>query len=281
MVELLLRQGADPTLEEAYGILGPLDAAVVGGDEEITLKLVKTLLDNKLPPDINFLPKDNGQAEHVLNEASELSPALVRLLLDYGADTKCFLSPPSRYRETPLFVAVRENNIETCRLLAEREPGLVNCQFEDGLVYEAPIHLAAREGHMDVVRFLLDAGAKPDLLSHHWRETPFWSACYGGGLEMARLLYERAPETLDTPSYDGSTPLAVACGAGNPRLVEFLLDKGADADARCSAGGSCVCSAVSGDDGAAYKMVDLLIRRGVLGVDDVVGATGFTVLGEA
>ncbi|GKT63995.1 UNC44 ankyrin-related protein [Colletotrichum tofieldiae] len=279
MVELLLRHGADPTLEEAYGFLGPLDAAI-DDDEEIGLKLVKTLLDNPLPPSINYVPEDNNETEHVLIETGGKKPALVQLLLDYGADTKGFLSPSSGYNMTPLLSAVRENNIDTCKVLMQHEPDLVNFQSEDGLVCEAPIHLAAREGYMEIIRCLLDAGAKPDLLSHHWQETPLWSACYRGRLEIAQLLYDKAPETLNTPSYDGNTPLIVACGAGNSRLVKFLLEKGADINARCSMGRSCVCSAVSEDNGAAHKIVDLLIQHG-LGIDDVVSAVGFTALGEA
>ncbi|EFQ35632.1 uncharacterized protein GLRG_10776 [Colletotrichum graminicola M1.001] len=261
MVELLLRHGADPTLEEAYGLLGPLDAAIVHGDEDITIILVKTLLDNELPPSINYLPEDNNHADHVLSAASELKPALVQLLLDYGADMK-------------------ENNVDICKVLVEHEPGLVNCQFEEGLVCEAPIHLAAREGHKDIVRYLLDVGATPDLLSYHWHETPFWSACYNGKLEIPQLLYDKSPKTLDTTSYDGSTPLIVVCDTGNLQLVRFLLEKGADAKARRSTGESCVHSAVSKDNGAAHKIVDLLIQHG-LGIDDVVSAIGFTVLGEA
>ncbi|GKT50662.1 tankyrase-1 [Colletotrichum spaethianum] len=87
MVELLLRHGADPTIEEAYGLFGPLDAAI-DDDEEIGLKLVKTLLDNPLPPSINYSPKGNDEVYHILIETSGKKPALVKLLLDYGADTK-------------------------------------------------------------------------------------------------------------------------------------------------------------------------------------------------
>ncbi|KAK1574197.1 ankyrin repeat-containing domain protein [Colletotrichum navitas] len=280
MVEFLLRHRADPTLEEAYGLLGPLDAAIVHGDEDTTLELVKTLLDNNLPPSINYLPEDNNQADHVLIAASELKPALVQLLLHYGADTKSFLPPSPHCNSTPLLCAVKENNVDICKVLVEHEPDLVNCQFEEGLVCEAPIHVAARERHVEIVRYLLDAGAKPDLLSYHWHETPLWSACYDGKLEIAQLLYDKSPETLETPSYNGSTPLIVACEAGNLQLVRFLLEKGADVNARLSIGESCVHSAVSKHNGAAHKVVDLLIQHG-LGINDVVGAIGFTVLGEA
>ncbi|KZL84908.1 ankyrin unc44 [Colletotrichum incanum] len=279
MVELLLQHGADPTLEEAYGLLGPLDAAI-DDDEEIGLKLVKTLLDNPLPPSINYVSEDNDETDHILIETSGKKPALVRLLLDYGADTKCFLSPTSGHAMTPLLSAVKENNIDTCKVLMQHEPDLVNFQSAEGLVCEAPIHMAAREGYTEIVRCLLDAGAQPDLLSYHWQETPLWSACYRGRLEIAQLLYHKAPETLNTPSHDGNTPLIVACGAGNPCLVKFLLEKGADINARCSMGRSCVCSAVSEDNGAAHKIIDQLIQHG-LGINDVVSAVGFTVLGEA
>ncbi|TIC93493.1 Ankyrin-1 [Colletotrichum higginsianum] len=279
MVELLLRHGADPTLEEAYGFPGPLDAAI-DDDEEVGLRLVRTLLDSPLPPNINYVPANDDGVDHILIETSGKRAELVQLLLDYGADTKCFLSPSSSCNTTPLLGAVKENNIDTCKVLIRHEPGLVNHQSKDGLVYETPLHMAAREGNSEMARILLEAGARPDLPSHHWHETPLWSACYRGHLEIAQSLYQMAPETLDTPSYDGETPLMVACAAGNLALVGFLLERGAEIDARCSMGRSCVCSAVSADDGAAHRIVGLLLRHG-LGVDDVVSAVGTTVLGEA
>ncbi|TQN67518.1 Ankyrin-1, partial [Colletotrichum shisoi] len=282
MVELLLRHGADPTLEEAYGFPGPLDAAVDDDDDEkVGLRLVRTLLDSPLPPDINYVPANDDGVDHILVETSGKKAELVQLLLDYGADTKRFLSPSPSCHTTPLLGAVKENKTDTCKVLIRHEPGLVNHQSKDGLVYETPLHMAARKGNSEMVGILLEEGAaRPDLPSHHWHETPLWSACYRGRLEVAQSLYQMAPETLDTPSYDGETPLVVACAAGNLALVGFLLERGADMDARCSMGRSCVCSAVSADDGAAHRVVDLLLRHG-LGVDDVVSAVGTTVLGEA
>ncbi|KAK1705412.1 ankyrin repeat-containing domain protein [Colletotrichum lupini] len=278
MVELLLRHGADPTLEEAYGMPGPLDAAMLD-DEDIAMGMIKVLLENPLPPSINYVP-DNPDFQHILIEASDMKPEVTRLLLAHGADTKRFLSYIPGCFTTPLHRAVEENNIETAKVLIEHEPALVTYQCEEGLVYETPLHIAARDGHIEILRCLLDTGAQSNLASCHWQETPLWLACESGRLEIAQLLYEMSPEALELPSYDGKTPLMVACEDGNLQLVQFLLEKGADITARCSMGASCVCSTVSEDNGAAYKIIDLSLQHG-LGIDDVVSSTGFTVLGEA
>ncbi|KAJ3938883.1 uncharacterized protein N0V96_010990 [Colletotrichum fioriniae] len=278
MVELLLRHGADPTLEEAYGLPGPLDAAMLD-DEDIAVGMIKVLLENCLPPSINYVP-DNPDFQHILVEASDMKPEVTRLLLAHGADTKRFLSYIPGCFTTPLHRAVEENNIDTVKVLIEHEPALVTYQCEEGLVYETPLHIAARDGHIDILRCLLDAGAQPGRASCHWHETPLWLACESGRLEIAQLLYEMSPEALEIPSYDGKTPLMVACEDGNLQLVQFLLAKGASVTAQCSMGASCVCSAVSEDNGAAYKIIDVLLQHG-LGLDDVVSTTGFTVLGEA
>ncbi|KAI8278011.1 hypothetical protein K4K60_006556 [Colletotrichum sp. SAR11_57] len=272
MVELLLKHGADPTLEEAYNLPGVLDAAVYGDNVEI----LKLLLEHSLPPSVNYVPKD---FDHILIEAAEKDVELVKLLLDHGADTKRFLAPGDP--RTPLQAAVQEGNLGLCKLFLEYEPELVNHQAKEGLVCETPLNIAAREGHLEIVRCLLEAGAKPNFQSFYYQETPLWSACSRGKFEIAKLLYERAPETINTPSYDGETPLMGACSSGAIKLVAFLLHNGADLTPRCSNCGSCVWKALTNNsDAPAYKMIELLIQHG-LGVDDVVSSVGFTVLGEA
>ncbi|KAF6803447.1 ankyrin unc44 [Colletotrichum musicola] len=271
MVELLLKHGADPTLEEAYDLPSSLIAAVEKGDVDI----LKLLLGNSIPPTIDYVPKDYN---HILVEAMNKDIELVQILLDHGADTKRFLSPGDS--RTPLQSAAQEGNLALCKILVEREPGLVNYQNEQGLVCETPLNIAAREGHIEVVRYLLEIGAEPDLPSFHYRETPLWSACSRGRFKIAKLVHEKAPHTTNTPSYDGETPLIVACAAGALNLVKFLLQNGADMTSRCSTYESCVAKAFSRNGAPAYKIVQVLIEQG-LGVDDVVSSLGYSVLGEA
>ena len=55
--------------------------------------------------------------------------------------------------------ASRDGDSERIKALGSRCPGLVSC--EDN--YTPPVHFAVREGHLAVVRYLLNHGARPAL----------------------------------------------------------------------------------------------------------------------
>src|SRR5215831_9407572 len=56
-----------------------------------------------------------------------------------------------------LFNACCTGDTDTARTLIERRPELVNREYN----YTAPLHFAVREGHLPVVRLLLERGANP------------------------------------------------------------------------------------------------------------------------
>ncbi len=56
-----------------------------------------------------------------------------------------------------LMTSSAAGDVEAVRRLVRRDPNLVNAEYW----YQFPIHFAVREGHADVVRFLLDSGAEP------------------------------------------------------------------------------------------------------------------------
>ena len=118
-------------------------------------------------------------------------------------------------------VAAAAGDVPTLRELIARDATLVRA----GYFYTPAIHFAVREGHLDAVRLLLDAGADPE-----------WNGYYEGSLvEMARdrghlaivsLLEEtRARAGLIVPADARSDhPIHLAAEAGDLTRVRALLD---------------------------------------------------------
>ena len=52
-----------------------------------------------------------------------------------------------------------------------------------------PLHDAAREGHNDVVKLLLDRGAEPNMANQHG-DTPLSCALQNGHMDVVNILTE-------------------------------------------------------------------------------------------
>jgi ankyrin repeat protein len=90
--------------------------------------------------------------------------------------------------------------------------------------------LAAQHGHADVVRLLLDAGEDPSRYNpdgYHSHATPLHHAVWNDKADVVRLLVERGArlDIRDTV-YDG-TPLGWANYGGRTEIAEYLRERGA------------------------------------------------------
>ena len=90
--------------------------------------------------------------------------------------------------------------------------------------------LAADEGHLEVVRLLLEAGADKEAATIDGATTALIVAAGSGHLEVVRLLLEAGADK-DAATTDGATALLYATHNGHLEVVRLLLEAGADKEA--------------------------------------------------
>lgn len=157
-------------------------------------------------------------------------------------------------------LAARDGDVETLRGLLARDPNLYRAEYW----YTQPIEFAVREGHLEAVRLLLDAGASPDrvglngetlitlardrghgevvqLLESRERvggeavvdqpvaaPSPIHTAAAEDDAEGVRSLLDSDPTLIHRTDAGGHTPLYRATAASSRRAVSALLECGAD-----------------------------------------------------
>jgi ankyrin repeat protein len=90
-----------------------------------------------------------------------------------------------------------------------------------------PLLVAAKNGHIEVVRLLLEKGAAVNEARTTDGLTSLITAADRGHLEVVQLLLEKGAAVNQARSYDGTTALIVATEHGSMPIVRLLLLKGA------------------------------------------------------
>jgi hypothetical protein len=84
-----------------------------------------------------------------------------------------------------ILTASLNGDIERVKELAESYPGIITCQFD----YTSPMHFAVREGHYDLVRYFVEAGAlDPGYWVHPFKDPLVMVASDRGFDEIAQYL---------------------------------------------------------------------------------------------
>jgi ankyrin repeat protein len=94
----------------------------------------------------------------------------------------------------------------------------------------AALALAAQHGHPEVVRLLLDAGEDPSRYNpdgHHAHSTPLHQAVCSDHADVVRLLVERGARLDVRDTIYDSTPLGWAEYLGRPAIAAYLRGRGA------------------------------------------------------
>lgn len=145
-VKLFLEAGIDPSVRNASGRTALWVAA-----ERRQIEVVKALLEGGVKPDEKNAPAVEGGKSLVFEAVDSEDTDLLRLLVEAGADAKT----ANDYEVPPLSEAARTGRLEMCKILlkAGADPNAAPAGFP--LIY-GPVN----ENHLEVVRLLIESGAK-------------------------------------------------------------------------------------------------------------------------
>jgi ankyrin repeat protein len=258
MADALIRAGARVTARTREGVL-PLQLAAINGSAPMIDRLLKAGAE----PDAPLTPAGDTA---VMMAARTGARAALRLLLEAGANVN---AKETWGGTTALMWAVSEGHLDAAKLLLGAGAD-VNARsnyvapangrgFEgrtpvgnraDPKVEEfasgwlTPLMLAAREGHVDLGRALLDAGAEVNAAAGDGK-TALSLAIFNGNYDMASLLVDRKAD-VNKADAQRFTPLFWAADRRNMEtapnfpwmvtvdplpLIRRLLDAGANPNA--------------------------------------------------
>lgn len=169
----------------------------------------------------------------------------------------------SEYQFTMLHTAVKQGYRQCVNILIKAgadvnmrdDDNSDGSQSTDG---DTPLQLACMYGYDDIVRDLVEAGAK--MLSERAGYNPLLTASEFGWVSIVAFLAETFPEEVNRRNSKGNTPLSVACRHGHVDISKILLANGAFIDVRLPNTGNTPLHIASMN--GHWDIVEILIDRG-------------------
>ncbi len=124
----------------------------------------------------------------------------------------------------------------------------------------SPLGMAIDRGHVDIVQFLLDAGASPH--SGSISTTALGLAAERGEVEMIQLLLPRGIDVNEPVGPDGWTALLSAIKNGHRAVVQLLVTAGANVNI-WSRGETPILLAAKGEEREIYNYLYPLVNRAI------------------
>lgn len=241
----------------------PVSGVVAEAIRARDLNKVKTLLDQS--PQLLHTP-DEGTNQPIHWAVMSRQPEIIKELLQRGADINAQRGDGARplqlvngdygyrgWRDVPkeitatpgdifkllieqgayldIYMAAYTGNLERVRQLLNEDPSLAN-KLSDYITYYggsgSVINNAARGGHIDIVRLLLERGADPNIPEPGIAPEghALYSAVSTDNVDMARLLLEHGANPSASVESSANT-LAIALSHGNKEMIDLLCSYGA------------------------------------------------------
>lgn len=151
-------------------------------------------------------PRDEHSMTPLMRAAAAGDVAVVRALLESGADPNTRVEPHSEMKQFIAFISWMQE-------LPERRSGWT------------PLMFAVDGGHIEVARALVAGGAELNVDAHGM--SPLALAVFAGRAELADLLVAHGARPESTSAFHGSA-LTIPASRGDTEVVRLLLRAGAD-----------------------------------------------------
>uniref|UniRef100_A0A8C4UYA1 K Homology domain-containing protein n=1 Tax=Falco tinnunculus TaxID=100819 RepID=A0A8C4UYA1_FALTI len=249
VARLLLDSGAQVNMP-ADSFESPLTLAACGGHVELAALLIERGANLEEVNDEGYTP--------LMEAAREGHEEMVALLLAQGEISVlfCFLganinAQTEETQETALTLAC-------CGGFSEVADFLIKAGADIELGCSTPLMEAAQEGHLELVKYLLAAGANVHATTATG-DTALTYACENGHTDVADVLLQAGAD-LEHESEGGRTPLMKAARAGHLCTVQFLISKGANVNRATANNDHTVVSLACA--GGHLAVVELLLAHG-------------------
>jgi ankyrin repeat protein len=137
-----------------------------------------------------------------------------------------------KYLIAQMFIAAyNQVSLAGCLLQAkvfnpiDTRQAMVNQARDTGVT---PLYVAAQQGHLAVVKYLITQGKAAVNQACQDGATPLYVAARKGYLEVVRYLIERGQAAINQVCKDGATPLCIAVCYDHLEVVQYLVSQQAD-----------------------------------------------------
>lgn len=222
-----------------------------------------------MPLNVQFKDGDQSLLEHAAHGNREI----VLYLLDHGVDGKLLghvsntlmhyavssgdqalvaelirrkISVEGRNKENyrPLHWAVSRGDLAMVKLLVESGKAKINIKTNAVFIIRetaTPLYRAVRDGHADIVRYLVEHGAAVNELNDTSHSTAAVAAAWNGDAALLRFLLEHgaSPNGVSSPDCNPAYPdyyYFPLAYAANADTVDLLVEFGADINAAAKRG---------------------------------------------